>query len=846
MHLKHLPEPACEDSRSARQRRWWCGGADVHPADGWRLIYDRFDPAQEQTREALCTLGNGYWATRGAALGSVADGTHYPGTYFAGVYNRLMSDLGGRDSEVEHLVNMPDWTYVRIQPVGGTYLRPCSPEMISHRQVLDLRRGVLERTNRYRDDEGRITRVSSRQLHSVVDPRVAALEITVEAENWSGELRIDSAVNGDVTNANVLADRDLPNAHLTAGQSQQLDQETVLHSTTTSQSLVAVALAARTRISPATVEAARSYHPGTRAGQEILVQVQAGSAVQLSKTVAAATSRDRGISTPALDAASRIRRTADFDQLLADHEEAWNQLWARFGVGLQTGVAQQLALNLHIFHVLQTVAAADPDLDAGLPARGLHGEGYRGHIFWDELFVFPMLTLRRPELTRAFLLYRHRRLSTAREAAREAGLDGALFPWQSGSDGREETPPALFNVRNGQWMPDNSHRQLHVGLGVAYSTWQYYQSTADVGFLADYGAEMIVEVARLFSSVSIHDSRDDRFDITGVMGPDEFHDGYPGAPGEGLRNNAYTNVLAAWVLARAQDVVALLAGHDCGDLWTRLRLTDGETKRWDRISRRLRVPWLTDGIISQFEGYEALEEFDWEHYRTRYANIGRLDLILQAEGDTTNRYKLSKQADVLMLFYLFSAEELRGVLERLGYSLPADAIPRTVRYYLDRTSHGSTLSRVVHAWVLARTDRKHSWSMFEQALQADLADTQGGTTREGVHIGAMAGTADTILRCYGGVETRADILWLHPVLPDGLDAVSFQLRFRGQPLAVDLDQQTMTIRLQPCSVDPVRICAEGIERTLGPGDVWKVDLAGSPAAGETPPRPPLSHPRHLP
>ena len=122
-----------------------------------------------------------------------------------------------------------------------------------------------------------------------------------------------------------------------------------------------------------------------------------------------------------------------------------------------------------------------------------------------------------------------------------------------------------------------------------------------------------------------------------------------------------------------------------------------------------------DGVISQFEGYGQLQEFDWEHYRNRYGNIGRLDLILHAEGDTTNRYKLSKQADVLMLFYLFSADELRTLFGQLGYDLPSELIVRTVQYYLARSAHGSTLSRLVHSWVAARFDRTGSWSMFKEA-----------------------------------------------------------------------------------------------------------------------------------
>lgn len=400
-----------------------------------------------------------------------------------------------------------------------------------------------------------------------------------------------------------------------------------------------------------------------------------------------------------------------------------------------------------------------------------------------------------------------------------------MFPWQSGSDGRDETPAALFNARDQQWVPDNSHRQRHVGLAVAYSVWQYYQASGDIEFLARYGTELLVEVSRFFAGMATHNPADDRFDIVGVMGPDEFHDGYPDHPGGGLRNNAYTNVLASWVLAKAGEAVAPVSAGDGGELCRRLSLRAGELGDWDRVSRRLRVPFLTDGIISQFEGYEALKEFDGATYRARYGDIGRLDLILQAEGDTTNGYKLSKQADVLMLFYLLSAEELREAFDRLGYPLPPDLVPRSVRYYLARTNHGSTLSRLAHGWVLARSDREQSWSLFTQALECDIAYTPGGTTQEGVHLGAMAGTSDMVLRCYGGVETRQDTLWLHPLVPLELPQVDFRLFFRGQEIKVHVTTDSIAVHLSAGRAKHIKVRVENVQRTLGPGDSLYASLS---------------------
>ncbi|MFD0598867.1 hypothetical protein ACFQZ4_46650 [Catellatospora coxensis] len=205
-------------------------------------------------------------------------------------------------------------------------------------------------------------------------------------------------------------------------------------------------------------------------------------------------------------------------------------------------------------------------------------------------------------------------------------------------------------------------------------------------------------------------------------------------------------------------------GHHCGRLWARLGLSETETRWWERISRRMRVPFH-DGVISQFAGYGDLAEFDWAGYRQRCGDLVGIDALLRREGDSPNRYRLSKQADVLMLLYLLSAEELRELFGRLGYPLEPATVERTVAYYLARVAHGSSLSRIVHSWVQARADREQSWKLFAEALRADLADTRGGSTRNGVHLGAMAGTIDLAMRCYTGLETRGDVLYLHPLLP---------------------------------------------------------------------------------
>jgi alpha,alpha-trehalase len=446
---------------------------------------------------------------------------------------------------------------------------------------------------------------------------------------------------------------------------------------------------------------------------------------------------------------------------------------------------------------------------------------------WDELFIFPFLSLRRPLLTRALLRYRYDRLPAARRMAREEGCRGALYPWQSGSSGREESQVIHLNPQSGNWIPDNSHRQRHINCAIAHNVWTYFEVTGDRDFLTSYGAEMLIEIARYFASRAVFNHERGRYEIRGVMGPDEFHTAYPDvdptAEG-GLDNNAYTNVMTAWLMNRARDALDIVAPDARRRLCETLVVTDDELGRWDEIATRLFVPFHDDGIISQFEGYGDLLEFDWEGYREKYGDIQRLDRILEAEGDTPNRYKASKQADVLMLFYLFSADEVTQIFEQLGYDFDRKSIPRQIDYYLDRTSHGSTLSWVVHAWVLARSNRRRSWRLFQCALDSDIADIQGGTTREGIHLGAMAGTVDLLQRGYVGIETRGGILHFNPALPDELSRLCATVRYRGHTLDVEVHPETLRVASRTATAEPVTIAYRGRFRAMSPGTTHEFRL----------------------
>ncbi|MFE1312530.1 glycoside hydrolase family 65 protein [Streptomyces sp. NPDC058755] len=794
----------------------------------WTWEWTGYDPAAERLRESLCTLGNGYFATRGAVPECRAGLTHYPGTYVAGCYNRLESALAGRQVINEDLVNLPNWLLLRFrlrraEGAWGPWLSPDAHALLDHRHTLDLRRATLTRAFRHRGDGAGVLGVEQTRLVHMGDPHLGALRTVFTVEDWSGEVEIESCLDGEVINGNVHRYRALNRRHVTHVRTGAQEPHTVWLSCRTSTSDIAVALAARTTVTAGPAPVSSMLRPARhRAVHRLVVPIAPHCPVTVDKTVALHTSRDTAISDPLGEAVDRVSTAADFPGLLDSHVAVWERLWRRADIQVP-GEAGRI-LRFHLFHVLQTLSPHTADLDVGVPARGLHGEAYRGHVFWDELFVLPYLNLHFPEVSRGLLDYRHRRLPRACRAAAAVGRAGAMYPWQSGSNGREETQEWHLNPHSGHWLPDNSRLQHHVGSAIAYNVWQYCEATGDTEYLHTKGAEMLLQIARFWADLAVFDPGLGRYRIRGVVGPDEYHDGYPGAAVPGLDDNAYTNVTAAWVLTRTLDLLRRLPVWRREELFERVRLDSGELPMWEEISRRLRVPFH-QGVISQFEGYDGLAELDWDAYRTRYGGIRRLDRILEAEGDTVNRYKASKQADVLMLGYLFSPAELRQLFLRLGYELDDEVWRRTVDYYLQRTSHGSTLSGLVHGLVLARARRAEAWQYVHEALEADIADIQGGTTGEGIHLGAMAGTLDLVQRGLTGLETREDALWLDPVPLPALSEYGFSLRYRGHwGVGVRRRSEHLEICVPESEESPIRVALADRTVTIAPGETCTLVL----------------------
>ena len=797
---------------------WFEKGMD---RDGWLLRYFDYQQDSERSREALLAVGNGYFGTRGALEESSANKVNYPGTYVSGLFNRLVSKVGDRDVENEDFVNITNWLPLSFRIDDGDWFS-FSPEpgqgLRKIYRTLDLRKGELVRELELEDHKGRITRVRSSRFAGMHDPHRAGICYGLTPVNYSGKIELRSCISGDHRNSGVERYNDLEQQHLVPG-SETFEDGSMKLLMFTSQSDIKIATCARNHLSQKEgVQSSVDSGPGWMS-QTFRAEAVKGKEILLEKLVSMATSRDPGVEDAAIEAAHTLGLMGSFSEELELSSLAWEKIWNKIDISIGGDRESQRLVRLHLYHMMVSASRHHAGLDAGIGPRGLHGEAYRGHIFWDELYMLPLYLLHCPEVVKSVLMYRFRRLDAARAYAKEYGYKGAMFPWQSGSDGREETQVIHLNPLSGEWGEDYSSLQRHISLSIAYNTWNYYHNTGDLEFMEMYGAELIMDISRFWVSKVRKDATGERYHIDAVMGPDEFHEKLPGSTEGGLTDNAYSNIMVSWMLDKALRIAGEISADHRKRVLSKLEITDQELEHWDEVRQKLALGLNDEGVIEQFMGYFGLEELDWDHYRKQYGDIHRLDRILKAEGKSPDEFKLAKQADMLMSFYNLDESGVTAILKSLGYELPENYLETNYDYYIKRTSHGSTLSRLVHARLAWQMGRKDSgWALFMDALRSDLVDIQGGTTGEGIHCGVMAGTVCDVVFTFGGVNLKGSFPVINPALPDHWTSLEFGFYFRDTHYQLAVSPGALKIFAENAGKEKIIVHLCGVKTELPRGE----------------------------
>lgn len=758
----------------------------------WQLEYYGYTPGKDEySVESLLTVGNGFIGLRGTTPEMEISDANYPGLYLASLYNTAESEVSDRTITNEDFVNAPNLQKIYLV-IDNEKIDIAQNTLLSFKRQLNLKTGLFTSFAEIETQTKKQLRIETQKIANMENSHHYSILYRFTPLNFTGEIDVISEADGSVYNYNVARYRSLTNKHLTIQTTEYFKSKALLIART-NQSDITVCQASQLFSDDFSLETLKSEKTAEKVIQKLTISAEKNRTYTLEKSVTVAKYQMGEQTTTSKLALLSLPR---FKEMYAESKEAWRKLWENAAITIDGDLMSQKMLNLHTYHLLVSAApnAYEQSLDASITARGLHGEAYRGHIFWDELFIIPFYILHFPKTAREILLYRYQRLTAAKKAAKEAGYQGAMFPWQSGLDGTEQSQELHLNPISGEWKEDHSRLQRHVSLAIAYNVWQYWHNVRDRSFMEQYGLELILEIAHFWQSAATLDSVTGRYSIEGVMGPDEFHESYPNSQKGGLKNNAYTNMMVVWLFEEVEKLRNQLSPEIFQSVAAKVQLSEDNFSQMTDIRKNLSLEINPEGIIAQFEGYFDLKDLDWDHYREKYGNIYRMDRILNAEGKSADAYKVAKQADSLMIFYNFSTAQVHQILDDLTYRLPEDYVEKNLHYYLTRTSHGSTLSRVVHSQLAAMVDQQDlAWSLYQEALYSDYRDIQGGTTAEGIHAGVMAATLYIPLTTFAGIDFREDVMRIDPNLPKQWQNIQFNIQVRGINYHFNVTHETLTV-----------------------------------------------------
>jgi kojibiose phosphorylase len=734
------------------------------PSDdsSWTLeVYD-FDRQLEPTIEAVFAMVNGYSGTRAA----VEEGSPVsrPATFIAGVFDTSeLPQAPELEAPIPEIVVAPDWSRLRIA-VDDQELRLDQVELLSQRRVLDMRQGVLLREWRVRDAAGRVTSLRSLRFASLDNRHALVQLLMLTPENYSGRIVLESSVDGRVTNENNT--RHLEVLSSAAQDERSADAQGQLLTMRTIQSGYQLAFAAYADLR----DAAGGVIPGQPVAEAALVgrrwewEAQQGQIYELRKLVAVVTSRD----TPEPGAEARRILSQLVEQggaaLLDDQSRAWAARWRTADVEIGGSAEIQREVRYALYQLIGAAHAGDERASVG--ARSLTGERYRGHVFWDtETFVWPFYLFTDPPTARALLMYRYHTLNGARNKARAIGCRGALYAWESTDTGEETTPPFINVPGLGRVAVLTGIEEHHLAADIAYAVVQYRVATGDEQFFLDYGAEMLLEIARFWASrATMGDDR--RYHVLKVIGPDEYH--------ESVDDNAYTNVMAQWTLRHGLETADELQKQHpqrWAALAAQLGLTLAELDEWRQVADGMVTGFdQATGLFEQFRGFYDLREVDLTGH-----DAAQMTMDVKIGWDELRRSQILKQSDVVMLMFL------------LWENFPPAVREANFRFYEPRTTHDSSLSPSFHALVAARLgDMILAERYLRQAARIDLDFTRKGWAGAtgGVHIAALGGIWQALAFGFLGMYPGPEGLRFKPRMPADWGELRLPITWRGSRLRV--------------------------------------------------------------
>jgi len=734
-------------------------------------------------RETQFALGNGFLGSRAVLEEMPHDAKS--GTYIAGLYDKI-------GSQVSELVNLPNPFNFHIS-FGGEKLGVVSMDTVEHRRILNLRNGTLYRHSVFQDAKKRRYDYQSLRFLSMHNKNVGLMQIALTPLDSSVTATIQTGIDTSVYNSGTVTEGRKKHFHIKeVGQFNNAGylavetlnkQHTVIFRSGFYYHTKGKKIAAEDNV----------FELKLRKGQTVIftkifyiTAIPAGRPIDKEKEL--------------IEKKFQKSFKASFANLLNNHIRAWEKLWDMAEVSIWGDPEIEKNFRFNIYHML--ICAPNDGGISSIGAKGLTGEGYRGHVFWDtEIFLLPFYLYILPQTAKNILLYRYRRLDAARRNAKKSGFKGAMFPWESAASGVDETPGWAKDLDGKIIKIHTGKIEHHISADIAYAFYHYYNVTGDEEFLRNYGYEIIFETARFWASRLKYNKRLNKYEIKDVIGPDEFY--------ANVDNNAFTNMMAKWNLLMAHKLFHKLKRSEAllhSRINQKLSLLPKEVKQWKAAASRVSVKTDKNYVFEQFDGY-------FKKHKVPIVAKDENYLPVITEKLTPRDYEktqLVKQADVIMLLYLLG-DVFNYRTKRNNYD-----------YYLDRTLHKSSLSFSMHAIVAAELgDKGRAYRFFNAALQTDLSNINNNT-HDGIHAACIGGTWQALINGFAGVRIVKNMLYIYPDLPKTWRKVVFSLNYRGNILKLQVKNDNVKIQVLGAKIraGKIRVKIFNIPRDLSPNKIY--------------------------
>lgn len=743
--------------------------------DPWSIIEHDFHPEHSRVSESIFSVANEYMGVRGYFEEGFS-GDHLRGSYMNGVWSEIdiqhAVSYKGLATNWTFMVNSVDWLHTRIRLDGET-LDLARSSFTAFERRLDLRKGIYTREFTWVTKTNKKLRIRFTRFTSMARQNLGCQQISLEALNFNGPVEVDAGLDFSPKHESIGN----KNYWEVIKKMQSQPWKAIMGKCERSD----IHLFAASRLEMPGESLSKLFYQANLYGEKIILDLENRKIKQINKLVVLHSDKTiSGNKDKVWDEGIQICKGLEhisFDQAIVEHTNQWEQVWDDLDITIEGDPDNQQGIRYCLFQLYQTNRGLDPANNVG--AKGLTGEIYSGHTFWDtEAYCLPFYLFTNPEAAKNLLLFRHKTLEEARKWSIEQNCLGACYPMET-IDGRESCPV---------WWHGNL--EIHVSGAVGYGIWHYHHITGDQDFLHREGIEMLVEICRFYASRG--DWRHDGYGFYGVMGPDEFH--------TFVNNNYYTNLLARKLFLFTIDTLKNVT-------WDGLSITrpnQEETRLWQEMADRMILPENKDtGIIEQHEGYFLLPHID-----IHAIPVEEFPLYHHWTLPRIYRYDMIKQPDVLLSMLFFSQD----------YSIRQKKI--NYLYYEPRCIHESSLSPAVHSILaneLGMTDE--ATGFFEYATRLDL-DNYNRNTGEGLHITSMAASWLNIVYGFAGMRTDGPVLSFTPTIPANWKAYEFRIRYKdasisvrvthektvfttstkSKPVIIRVNQQTVSLNEEPFEI----------------------------------------------